>query len=424
MPAYALAQVLNTAQLDAELADRIPEGKLVQLVQRGIMYSNVKHLLGDGDVQSLEELDVKLKNLDFTSLFSDPKQDNGRVKTQVGEPKRLVEPDVMAQANESEFTKVLKVERELPKGILSKVLGVDNVVIFDKNTITMIDTRDFTTRATANIDNDEITTAQVGQNIIIVGFKSGAIRLFDSKLTMVNVISYHQKPIASIEISSSSDLTGATVSSGDLGGDIIVWSVNTLQVVHQVTPANTTTNAAPVFKYTSKDKLLYAQQNNLHLLDLSTNVVTNFTQVHGAPVTHLETGDDKLISVDSQNELKVWQRGKEWPVSTILLGSYVMGLYPKDSQIIIVGIDGTIKTLNLKSLRITHVKTITDGSGIILSAALNGIVAVWNNNSQVIIFNNDDKVGMVDMENVNDLLCLLSGDVLVSTNQGSFVVKF
>lgn len=423
VPSYALASEIDVLALSNKFNDKIPQGELVDLVQKGILYNHIRDYS-----QENESLDNIGDMLNSIIPYSTLKLNQIQQQQQQQNNNNSID-NIDYGLNDVEFTKVLNIISPFEGANLVKCLNDDLIVHCKKLKISITNLLQSNKNISyqlneLNNDDDEITFIEITNKLIIIGLKSGGIKIFDFQLKLINSFNIHQWPI--LKILKSPEFTNFV--SLDLNGGLIIWDLITMTCIFNFDTKN---KENCQINWISNSKLLFNFDNSISILNLN-----NFEQIklpicHSSKILHLISigGDNnnnkKFISIDSTNELKIWSNLSNYPIKSLILSSFPISVYSfflnNEEKLLIVGIDGCIKILNIKNLKCSSIISIPDGSGCLMSCfnKLNLKFGVLSSLGQISIF----EIGDFGFKSIGAFSSLKQGSIQdISINNNYLII--
>lgn len=372
VPAYALATDMGMDSLEAGAP--LPLGRLVDLLQKGMLYNKVREYEG-----SFEELPRALADMTVMEGAVNGAQEVPRAR----------QPDLGADL---EFTKVLQLSQLFEQAELVHSTS-QGAVLRSQGTKLMLSVPSAADNKCFNFEMDSSITALASTpDHILVGTQSGTIKVFSHTLAPLNTLNVHQWTVLNICPSSS----GALVSSVDARGGLIVWDPTNMAC------SFSTDAQDPHLCWLSPSKMAFSNGKTISILDTGSGQETSLPPVHGANIMHLAALGARFVSVDASNELRLWSSAARYPTAALVLGSFPLTLQclPND-HILVVGIDGCVRILgeNLSPLKVA---TIPDGSGAAAAVANETHLSVLSTLGQVSLFALGDSLKSVGALSLQD----------------------
>lgn len=385
--AYALDDETDVHTLDATYEKHVPLGCLIDLIQKGILYSKMKSLVESSKTQ-LDQDDLINMNFNFFTALHEIKENetaNERsiMSTDDGEKleqgKRLPEEEQGVeeeqQKDDEGFIRVIKEYKVLdPSNSISFSPTSGGTISLAHACNTQTDIVDIETNTAVTLPASplckEVLLAQWSSNgqLLITAYENGELRLWSSQGALVTVFAMHHWPIVALEWSHNNKY----LISIDIRNIVIVWDITTKTIAVHLDKEN---------------------WKNLTNFSLLVNTVDDSIQNFGTTLCWLD--DTKFITPGPNYSLLVNQLvDSKHSIVGVLIGheeSVCAINYNKDLRLLCsASEDGIIRifkgnstnslqVLSGHSLAITYLEWIKlDDKWYILSTSLDGTIRIWD----------------------------------------------
>lgn len=369
--AFALQDESRVHELDERLKELVPIGSLVNLIQKGILYSEVDSLVErNGAVQDdkfYQEKFSLMHALGADLAVNQPIEATGRFSNDEDKVEQVKLQEPASREESPGFIKVLEQLYSFEPSTISdwnptspSVLsyGLTDarakiLVILDKLQTIKIDHAQEFNSFTNDYSSDitMISWSTLG-NLLITGIQYGELRLWQADGTLKSTLDFHNAPIVKIKWSPSSN----HVISMDADNSIALWDINTQQVLQNFNFGKNESNELLGLdcEWLDNEKFIIPGLNSTAILfQINDRNPIGTLKGHTKPITVINFFKDSstLLTASDDQTIRIWN-GSNFNNSQILIGhsqSITFANWINKDFILSCSLDGSVRIWDIRT---------------------------------------------------------------------------